>query len=118
MSASSLSPKCTKDSSRGKRKKPRKSVPPQSLAKIFNTTLVTSQTKENKQLAPALFAISETSAFRSILQAVTQHALIHGISEKEASLEIIRTFRELDQLWQQYILEEGLAKMIEKGLKK
>jgi len=50
-------------------------------------------------------------AFRSILGAVRQLARLSGISEKEAAEQIIESFRKVDQIWGDYLVQEGINRV-------
>lgn len=81
------------------------------LARIFNTAMVATRAQENRDFSAELFLLMESPAFRAILNAVRQHARLHGISEKVAAEQVIKTFRKLDDLWSSYTFQEGVEKI-------
>ena len=82
-----------------------------SLLKIFNTAILATRAptsiSENEELARLMGG----RAFQAILSAVRQLAASERLPEAEASEEVIRTFRRLDELWGNYIFREGIAKV-------
>lgn len=81
------------------------------LARIFNTVLVSSQSKGKRDFSGELSELAESPAFKSILSAVRQLSRIHGMTERQASEQIIQTFRKMDQIWGEYVFREGLEKL-------
>ena len=81
------------------------------LARIFNTSLVSSQAKAKRDFSSELFALTDSSAFKAILNAVQQLARVQGISEKQASEQVIQTFRRIDEIWGEYMFHEGLDRL-------
>ena len=83
------------------------------LTRIFNTALISTRYRGGKErdFPTELLHLTESAAFKTILLAVHQHAQIQGIPEKQASEEVIQTFRTLDELWTAYIFKEGLDKI-------
>lgn len=81
------------------------------LARILNTALVTTRNQESRDYAGELYQLMEHPAYRSILDAIRQHALVHGMSEKLAAEDLLRTFRKLDELWSGYVFQEGVSRI-------
>ncbi len=81
------------------------------LARLFNTVVVATQSSEPRDFPAELVSLMESAPFRAILNAVRQHARLHSIPERDASEEIIRTFRKLDELWKSYLIQEGTDRL-------
>ncbi|MFL5812674.1 MAG: hypothetical protein ACJ763_03785 [Bdellovibrionia bacterium] len=81
------------------------------LARIFNTALVATKTQPGRDFQTELYQLMESPAFRAILTAIRQHARLHGLSEKHAAEQIIRTFRKVDELWSSYVFQEGVDRL-------
>lgn len=81
------------------------------LARVFNTSVVSSQAKAKRDFSSELFALTDSSAFKAILNAVQQLARVQGISEKQAAEQVIQTFRRLDEIWGEYMFHEGLDRL-------
>ncbi len=87
------------------------SAPQDQLARIFNTVLVSTRSKKKRDFTGELSALSETSAFKTILNSIRQLSQIHGINERQAAEEVIQTFRKMDEIWGEYVFREGLDKL-------
>lgn len=81
------------------------------LVRIFNTSLVSTRAKKKRDFSSELCKISESPSFKAILNAVQQFSRIHGITERQATEEVIQTFRKLDEIWGEYVFHEGLDKL-------
>lgn len=53
----------------------------------------------------------ESPAFTAILTAVRQHSQLEGLPERQAAEEIVRAFRKLDQIWSDYVMQEGIDRI-------
>ncbi len=81
------------------------------LARVFNTALVTTRVQKGRNHSAELFQLMETPAFQMILHASRSLARAQGISERAASELLIDTFRKVDQLWAEYVFQEGVEKL-------
>jgi hypothetical protein len=81
------------------------------LARVFNTALISSRGPKSQDLSFEIYQVMETPAFRAILNAVRQHARLNGISERQASEQVISTFRKMDELWSAYVFQEGVNQL-------
>ena len=88
-----------------------KKTPGDELARVFNTVLVSTQSKGKRDFSGELCEVSESAPFKAILSAVRQLSRIHGMTERQASEQIIQTFRKMDQIWGEYVFREGLEKI-------
>ena len=83
----------------------------QDLARIFNTALVATRVNTARDLSGELLALVESPAFKAILASVRQFATEQGVSEREAAESIVLTFRKVDRVWEDYILQEGVDRL-------
>lgn len=86
------------------------------LARIFNTALIATRGEfrgepPGSDLSERIQSVVQSPTFNAILTTVRQLALREGISKKEAAEALIRTFRKLDHLWQEYVFSEGIEKI-------
>jgi hypothetical protein len=81
------------------------------LARIFNTVLVSSLAQEESDFPGEFCKLMESPAFRAILAAIQQHARAEGSTVRQATEQVIQTFRKMDSLWRSYIYREGLDKI-------
>lgn len=81
------------------------------LARIFNTVMVTTQSKGKRDFSAELHELTDSAPFKAILSAVRQLSRIHGMTERQAVEQIIHTFRKMDQVWGEYVFREGLEKI-------
>jgi hypothetical protein len=84
---------------------------PDELARVFNTVLVSSQSKGKRDFSGELAELADSAPFKAILSAVRQLSRIHGLTERQASEQVIQTFRKMDQIWGEYVFREGLEKI-------
>lgn len=81
------------------------------LTRIFNSALVASRVADSRNPASELQELMESTAFSAIMNAVRQVAGAEGISEKQAAEQIICTFRKMDQIWAEYVFQEGVDRL-------
>ena len=81
------------------------------LSRIFNTALVSTQAVSKKNLSAELYELTQGSAFKAILSGVRQLSRLQGISERQAAEQVIKTFRKMDTIWEEYISQEGLDQL-------
>jgi len=81
------------------------------LARIFNTALVATRVSAPRDFSAELYALIESPAFRTILNAIRQLARLQGISDREAAESLIQTFRKVDRIWGDYIFQEGIDRL-------
>lgn len=90
---------------------PKPSASPGEAARMFNTVLVSSRVRTKKDFSRELFELTESSAFKAILSAVKQLSQLQGISERQASEQVIQTFRKMDEVWGEYLFHEGVDRL-------
>ncbi|MGE0614675.1 MAG: hypothetical protein AB7P04_03465 [Bacteriovoracia bacterium] len=84
------------------------------LARIFNTAMISTRSQAGQSaddLSRKLFELMKTSEFQAILGTCQQLAVKQGISEKTAAERVIETFRQIDQIWSDYVFREGVEKL-------
>lgn len=84
--------------------------------RLFNTAVIATKiTKSNdaagSSCAGKLQALTKSPAFAAIMKTIHEYANERGLSEDAASEEIIRTFRDIDEVWNEYIYQEGLDRL-------
>ncbi len=81
------------------------------LAKVFNSALLSTRAAGSKDVAGEMLELVRSPAFRAILMAVRQLAVLEGLSERQAAEQLVRTFRKMDVLWADYVFAEGLERV-------
>ncbi len=85
------------------------------LARIFSTAIVSTRTESETDHCQKLSALMESPAAKVLLEAIQQLARSEGISELEAGQDLVRVFREIDQVWADYLYQEGLGRVMSSG---
>jgi hypothetical protein len=85
------------------------------LARIFSTAIVSTRTENESDHGQKLSSLMESPAAKVILEAIQQLARNEGISELEAGQDLVRVFREIDQVWAEYLYQEGLGRVMSSG---
>ena len=80
-------------------------------ARNFHTAAIASRTKAPKNFTNELYSLMKTPAFQAILRATRQLAAQTGSSEREAAESILQTVRKVDDIWSQYVFQEGIEKL-------
>lgn len=84
---------------------------PDQITKLFNTAIISTKIPTQSNYSAKLNELVQSRAFRSVLQAIRDLARSSGISEELAAEEIVQTFRDIDEIWDSYIFQEGLEKL-------
>lgn len=91
---------------------PSASAPSQDeLTRVFNTALVASKVEGVRDYSAELCAIMESPGFRAILTAVRTLSASEGLTERKAAETIIQTFRRMDRVWGDYLVQEGIDRL-------
>lgn len=85
------------------------------LARVFSTAIVSTRTENGTDHCQKLSSLMESPAAKVILEAIQQLARNEGISELEAGQDLVRVFREIDQVWAEYLYQEGLGQVMSSG---
>jgi hypothetical protein len=81
------------------------------MTRIFNTALIATKAEAARDFSSELYTLVESPGFSSIVEAIRTLARTQNINEREAAETIIRTFRKLDQLWSEYVFQEGVDRL-------
>lgn len=82
---------------------------------ILNTAIIKSREKKiDSTYEDRLKAICESPAIEAINRSITFLAESQKISRDQSAIQIIDTIRELDSIWNDYVMMEGIDKL--KGL--
>lgn len=79
--------------------------------KLFNTAVIATKISKLSDYSSKLGELVQKPAFAAILESIANYARSTGVSEEAAAEEVIQTFREIDQVWDNYIFQEGLDKL-------
>ena len=81
---------------------------------LINTAILKSKEKHiDLSFEKKLEAASNTPAMKALDEAVSYLSDFSGISRDQAALQIVELIVELDELWEDYVLIEGLSKIKE-----
>ncbi len=78
----------------------------------FNTSILTTGTPTNRDRSLDLSEIMQSPEFASLLIAAQHLADSQGLTKEEATERLIKTFREIDAIWQQIVVARGLKALI------
>jgi len=84
----------------------------QEFIQLLNTAIV--KTKEKKIDSSYEERLTETCkkpAVSALAVAIEQLSEIENISKDQAAMQIVETVRELDSIWSDYVMMEGLSKL-------
>lgn len=84
----------------------------QEFIQLLNTAIV--KTKEKKIDSSYEERLTETCkkpAVSALAAAIEQLSEIKNISKDQAAMQIVETVRELDSIWSDYVMMEGLSKL-------
>jgi hypothetical protein len=79
---------------------------------ILNTAIIKSKEKKIDHTYEArLNELCKTPALKAINKAITILAEEQKISRDQAAIQVVDTVRELDELWTDYVMMEGLDRL-------
>lgn len=81
------------------------------LTRIFNTAVVATKVEGVRDYSAELCAVMESPGFRAVLTAVRTLAAAEGLSERRAAETILQTFRRVDRIWGDYLIQEGIDRL-------
>jgi hypothetical protein len=80
--------------------------------KLFNTAVIKSNEKKiNASYEARLAEVCQSPVMNALLVAVNSLSEEQKISTDHAAVQIIDTVRELDSIWNDYVLMEGIGKL-------
>lgn len=84
----------------------------QELVQLLNTAVVkTKEKKIDSSYEERLSEVCQSSAMKSLAVAISHLSDTQKISRDQAAMEIVETIRELDSIWSDYVMMEGLTKL-------
>ena len=84
----------------------------QELIQLLNTAIVKSKEKKiDSSYERRLAEICKQPAVNALAGAISSLAETEKISRDHAALQIVETIRELDSIWNNYVMMEGLGKL-------
>jgi hypothetical protein len=84
----------------------------QEAVKLFNTAVIKSKEKKiNASYEQRLSEVCQSPVMSALLVAVNTLSEDQKISTDHAAVQIIDTVRELDSIWNDYVLMEGIGKL-------
>lgn len=79
--------------------------------RVFHTALVSTRSSTLEGFSRELAELSSHPAFHALLRAAETHGIERSLSPRQACEELVRVFRRLDQLWTDYVSQEGLDRI-------
>ena len=84
----------------------------QESVQLLNTAIIKSKEKKiDGSYEERLSKACQTSALRSLSLAVSQLSESQKISRDQAAIQIVDLVRELDSIWTDYVMMEGINKL-------
>ena len=84
----------------------------QGSIQLLNTAIIKSKEKKiDYSYEERLSRICQSSSIKSLTMAITHLAENEKISRDQAAVRIVETIRELDNLWNDYVMIEGMSKL-------
>lgn len=81
------------------------------LSRLLNTAIIATKIPKSGSNSEKFQKIMESEAFQVILRAIQNYAAEKDIPEEDAARAIVSVFRSLDEIWDNYIFQEGLEKL-------
>jgi hypothetical protein len=81
------------------------------LIRILNTAIISTRVEASPDLSREIYDLVKTPGFQAILQATRLLSEKEGLSTKDACEIVIKTFRKLDQIWSDYVFQEGIDRL-------
>lgn len=83
------------------------------MIRSFNTAILTTRSEMYEDYTSKLENLLATPAFNSIMTAIHDLSVTQNISQDAAAQDVVKTFREIDNLWKSYLIQEGISKLKE-----
>lgn len=85
------------------------------LARMFNSAILSTRSLpavgSSRSPSGELVQLMDSPAFRALLASIRQLARQEAISERQAAEKMILAFRRVDQLWTEYVFQEGMTSL-------
>lgn len=86
----------------------------QELVQLLNTAIIkTKEKKIDSSYEERLSETCQTPAIKALSLAINHLSESEKISRDQAAMQIVETVRELDSIWSDYVMMEGLGKLKE-----
>jgi hypothetical protein len=86
----------------------------QDAIQLLNTAVIKSKEKKiNTSFESKLTTICNSPVMNSLIVAIDHLAETQKISKDHAAIQVVETIRELDSIWNDYVLMEGIGKLKE-----
>ena len=84
----------------------------QELIQLLNTAIVKTKEKRiDSSYEDRLSETCKTPAVKALSIAIESLSETQNISRDQAAMQIVETVRELDSIWSDYVMMEGLSKL-------
>jgi hypothetical protein len=81
------------------------------LTRLFNAAILSTRADRKKDFAGELYNLVESPAFEAILGAIRTLSRTGGFTERQAAEQIVQTFRRIDSVWTEYVIQEGVDRL-------
>ena len=79
---------------------------------LLNTAIIKSKEKKiDYSYKEKLSKICQSSSIKSLSMAISHLSEVEKISRDQAAVRIVESIRELDSLWGDYVMMEGMSKL-------
>ena len=86
----------------------------QESVQLLNTAIIKSKEKKiDSSYEQRLSKACNTPAIRALTVAINHLAETQNISHDQAAMQLVETVRELDTIWTDYVMMEGIGKLKE-----
>jgi hypothetical protein len=86
----------------------------QDAIQLLNTAVIKSKEKKiNTSFESKLTTVCASPVMSSLIVAIDHLSETQKISKDHAAIQIVETIRELDSIWNDYVLMEGIGKLKE-----
>ncbi len=86
----------------------------QENVQLLNTAIIKSKERKiDNSYEDRLARVCQTPAVKALSGAIAQLAESSGISRDQAAIQLVETVRELDQIWSDYVMMEGIGRLKE-----
>ena len=86
----------------------------QENVQLLNTAIIKSKERKiDNSYEERLARVCQTPAVKAISGAIAQLAEAENISRDQAAIQLVETVRELDKIWSDYVMMEGIGRLKE-----
>jgi ribosomal protein S20 len=81
---------------------------------LLNTAIIKSKEKKlNQSFEERLNNVCNSSVIEFLNKSIAQYAEVQKISRDQAALQVVEAIRELDSIWSDYVVMEGIERLKE-----